>query len=535
MVLLKTEKEVFTSDEILKAIADYETKYVPCLDEQWAYYEGKNKKILDRKLENASSPDNKLPVPYGRKIVTTYVGYAHRPRYTTYKANVGEDDEKASIKAELDAKTAAEQGDMTLAMEQEAREAMGPTQAELYVRALQECFNVNNEHIKTSRAGRNIAIFGRSYELLYMDGATIVDENGKTSTQAMPKFMTVDPRELIAYYDYSSEPKIKIAIRFYKLDDKRQKVEVYYPNVVMVYERVREDDTKTWKLVLKETAPNFFGEPPVVAYYFGDDALGVIDPVKPLIDANDVLYSDSMNEFDRFAYAYMIMKKFGLTDMTKVKDPAVADANLKRLKKTRVIEHVPEGADVSFLTKDIPTGFIQFMADRLREQIHVQSHVPDFTSDRLAGASGIAIQRLLFDFENMVSSVEADFDLGLLERIRLITKMFGPAGKPVGTFDDITISHKRNMPLNLQEFAGTANTMKQAGFSRYACADVMPDDVIPDVEVELLRQEEDQKLLAGMNPLDQPFYDEGAPAEDLGPADETAPEDEGVTSGDEGY
>jgi hypothetical protein len=33
--------------------------------------------------------------------------------------------------------------------------------------------------------------------------------------------------------------------------------------------------------------------------------------------------------------------------------------------------------------------------------------------------------------------------------------------------------------------------MKQAGFSRYVIADIMPDDVIPDVEEELKREDED--------------------------------------------
>ena len=37
--------------------------------------------------------------------------------------------------------------------------------------------------------------------------------------------------------------------------------------------------------------------------------------------------------------------------------------------------------------------------------------------------------------------------------------------------------------------------MKAAGFSRYLIADIMPDDVVPDVEEELRRQDEDNVAL----------------------------------------
>jgi SPP1 family phage portal protein len=171
--------------------------------------------------------------------------------------------------------------------------------------------------------------------------------------------------------------------------------------------------------------------------------------------------------------------------------------SLKFLKRFRIFEHLPVDAEISFLTKDIPTGFIEFMANKIRDQIHIQSHVPDFTSEKMAGASGIAIQRLVFDFENMVSSVEADFDLGLLERIRLINLIYTKKRMLVGTNDDFTISHKRNMPLNLKEFAETAKTMKEAGFSAWLCADIMPDDVIPDVQAELRRQKEEAEAMVG--------------------------------------
>lgn len=454
MQLLKTDKTVLTDVEILQYIADYELNQVPEFDKLWKYYEGKNVKISTRKAPDPNNPDNIIPIPYGRKIVTTFTGYAYRPKYITYK-----------IDEELE---------------------------EDYLSNLLYSFKINNEHIKTNRAGRNTAIFGVAYELMYIDGLLTNDE--KIPIKAEPKFFSVDPREMILLYDYSSEPKKIIAIRFYRITNDYYKVEVYYPTKVLLYDRKRTVDGK-WSLSFVSEAPNYFGEIPVVPFYFGDEMNGVITPVIPLIDSYDVLISDSMNEFDRFAHAYLIMKKFGLTDPTKKKDEGAISRTLQMLKRSRIFEYLDEKADIHFLTKDIPTNFIDYMSKFVQNQIHIQSHVPDFTGDRMAGASGIAIQRLLFDFENVVSSAEADFDIGLMERIRLLTIIYERIGLAIGDPGNVVISHKRNVPLNLMEFAQTAVTMKQAGFSSYLVADIMPDDIVPNVEGELERQREEQEAM----------------------------------------
>lgn len=469
MQLQKTDKTVLTPEDILAFMADYEKRYVPEYDKLWRYYSGENVAILGRKASEPNEPDNRVPIPYGRKIITTFTGYAYRPHYITYKPVDPKDDPKEG--------------------EEPAKKQATP--AEAYIGQLQETFNLNAEHIKTSRAGRNTGIFGVSYELLYIDKTL----DALASVKAEPRFFHVDPREMILLYDFSSEPRKVAGIRFYKLKDNHYKVEVYYADRIEVYDRKRESNMNQWTLTEVGKEPNFFGEVPVIAYYFGDEMLGIIKPVLPLIDAYDVLISDSLNEYEKFASAYLIMKNFGITDPTKKKEPGVFSQALATLKRKRVFEHMPVDAEISYLTKDIPTEFVQWMSDFVRDQIHVQSHVPDFTGEKMSGASGIAIQRLLFDFENVVSSAEADFDLGLLERIRLITLLYGKAGRLVGTPDMVSISHKRNVPLDLKQFADTALTMKSAGFSRYVVADVMPDDIIPDVEEELARQDEDGKAM----------------------------------------
>jgi len=229
---------------------------------------------------------------------------------------------------------------------------------------------------------------------------------------------------------------------------------------------------------------------PVIAYYSGDDMMGVFEPVIPLIDDYDLLTSDSMNEFDRFAAAYLILKKMFLVDPQAKKDPFSFSQALAMLRRKRVFENVPDTGDVKFLTKDIPTAFIHEMFTILDAQIHKQSHVPDFTV--ATGLSGDAVERLIFDFENVVSAIEAGINTGLMQRIMLIAKSLGDEDMAW----DVTIAHKRNLPQSLEMYTNAAVRMKQAGFSARSIADLMPDDVIPDVDAELAEQESERQAMA---------------------------------------
>ena len=426
--------------------------------ELWEYYLGKNHEILERKPADRNTPHNNTPVAYGRKIVNTFVGYAYRPRYITYKSD-----------------------------------------NDAYMAALNDTFNLNTEHIKTSRNGRNTAIFGAAYELVYIDGRAPkpgVAIDNAVAPQAEARFINVDPRECILLYDYSPEPQKVIGIRYYAVTDLKYIVDVYYPDRIVTYNRTRKDEnTDKWTYEQVGEYTNFLGEIPIVAYYFGDEMLGIIRPVKRLIDDYDVLVSDSIIEFDRFANAYLRL-------VGRAMDPPNANRTptnhfnvwLQNLRKYRIFQNLGSSDDVTFLTKDIPKEFIEFMTNMLRDEIHKQSHVPDFVSEKLGGdLSGVAVQRMMFDFENLVSSAEGDFDLGLYDRMRLITKVYQLGRRNIqGTPDQVTISHKRNVPLNLKEFADMSLTMSQAGMSRYLIADVWPDDIIPDVNEELQRQEEDK-------------------------------------------
>jgi SPP1 family phage portal protein len=503
MVLQKTSKTVLSSEDILAYIEDHEIKTVPHLNDLWEYYKGKNVKITKRLNPNPNNPDNKIIVSYGRKIINTNTGYGYRPKYITYKPNIKKTEKEINND------------------ESDDPNYIAPDPIEkVFTNEIQIVYNSNNEHIKTNRAGRNMAIFGFSYELLYIDSEYSKDE---LSIKAVPKFFTVDPREMIALYNYDPEPKIVIAIRYYKMIDTEYKVEVYYKDRIEKYIRYTDKANQT-KWLLKSdggNAPNYYSEVPVILFPRGDEMQSIIENVLSLIDAYDVLMSDSMNEFDRFAFAYLIMKKFGLSSPIDKKDLTKINQTVKNLKQSKVFENLDKDADIKFLTKDIPTAFIEYMARKIKEEIHLQSHVPDFT--QLTGAlSGAAIDRLLFDFENLVSSDEADFDVALIQRGKLITDLLLKLNRVPKDSDFATminISHKRNLPLDRNSFAMMAVQLVSGGFSRRMIVSQMPEDMVPDVEAELEEEKEEQEAMIGFENINEPIEE---------PLDEETNLEEGV-------
>lgn len=472
MVYLRTEAVDMSEAEILEAIEQYESEIVPDLTDLWRYYRAKNPTITERKAPDENNPDNKTVVSYGRKLVKTFTGYAYRPGYISYKSS-----------------------------------------NEAFAAELQRTFRVSSEPVRTSRTGRNTGIYGVAYELLYIDST---EQNGRRLGE--PRFINVDPREMIVYHDFAPDPDIVLAIRFYPVTEDYHKVEFYTASETRFYNRTK-NGSGDWELTQTGVAPNYFGEVQVVEFFLGDERIGIIEPVRSLIDDLDLITSDAMNEFDRFSNAYLILKRMSITPPTKGDAESYSRA-LRFLKRRRVFENVPADGDVKFLLKDTPTDFIEWLADFIKEEIHKQSHVPDFMSERFGGdVSGAAIARMMFDFENLCSAAEGDFNLGLYERLKLIGRIYELTGRGFGgEYDDITITHKRNVPENIKEFAETAVLLKNAGFSSWLIADAMPNDLIPDVELELQRQrEEREQMFMDMPMLQQPEQeaeDEEAEEED---------------------
>lgn len=399
-----------------------------------AYYEGNNEYILHRESPDPNAPNNKVPIPYGRKIISTVTGYMYKPGSVTYSS-----------------------------------------ENEAYLQTLTEVFDANREEIETSQLGLEASIHGVAYELHYTDSV----EGPDKKPLAIPRFTKIPAEKVVPIYDYSIEPKL-VAVLYHYLIGEVQHVFTYYADVVQHYTRENRDKG----LVLVEEQPHFYGRVPWVVYLNNEERVGDFEPVKPLIDGYDVLMSDSLNEFDRFAWAYLLMKGFGLTD-----------EDAQAIKWKRAFENIDVDGGVEFLTKEINSEFINFMSDWIRKEIHKQSHVPDFLETVSGSAqSGVAISKLLYDFEFICATKEAYFKAGLKDRIQLIDGVLRVRDGGKGLPEEVDIEMHRNKPMDMLE-----NAQVFTAYSGHISEQTLIEQFAPfvkDAEEELARLKGEQEAQA---------------------------------------
>jgi SPP1 family phage portal protein len=236
-------------------------------------------------------------------------------------------------------------------------------------------------------------------------------------------------------------------IRYYENEDiltgkKTTIVEVYTRNDVITYKR----DFAASSLTLVSTMPHTWKLVPVIDYYNNKESLGDFEPVITEIDAYDVLESDSLNEMDYFADAYL-----GLYGMNGT------DAEDIALMKNQRVLLMPSDGKAEWIVKNPSDTYIENMKNRLDASIHKFSKCPAMTDAEFASnASGVAMKYKLMGLENATSKKERAFKKGLQRRLELICNMLAVMGNSYD-YRAIDISFTRNIPANLVEMAQVVN------------------------------------------------------------------------------
>ena len=368
-----------TTTYVGKAIADFQTRKLPTLNKLWNYYSGKQS-ILKKQATDTGKPCNKVVVNYCYNIVKNYLGYlAGIP--ITYSND----------------------------------EFQGVLDVLKYNDFAQE----DSEYLKQA------LIFGRAFEINY------VDEEGKQ------RFKLFDSRECLPIYNNDLNNELLYVVRFYREDllDKANEnyiVEVYGPDV---NKRYRSTVGFTSFELLDET-PHFFGQCPVSVFSLNDDEESVFNQIISLQDAYNELYSGSIDDFESFADAYLVLKG------------VIADEeNLKSMKENRVLM-IDQEAAAEYLTKDINNTQIGYLLDKCDEQIHTIANSPNFNDEKFMAQSGEAIKYKLVGFENASSAIESNMRKALQRRIELIASILKLTNEEE-QWRDVNIKFTRNLPNSL--------------------------------------------------------------------------------------
>lgn len=433
--MYKTNSELLTDEQVLGFIKDFQgSKQYTNYAHNLRYYSGNNPHIMDRATPDPDAPDNRIPVSYGRKVINTVTGYMYKAGLINY----GGDDEP-------------------------------------YLDMLTEVFDTNREPIKTEQIGKQTSVHGVGYEYHYVDGMT----DSKLPVKAVPKFVKLPVLETIPIYNYDIEPVLICFIRFYMIGDEMQ-VYVYYMREWFFY--TLEKDGKKLALVDQGTHP--YGQVPLVVFENNEEQIGDFDSVEPLIDAYDVLMSDSMNEFDRFAWAYLILKGFG-----------ISPEDAKAIKAKRIFELRGENDMMSFLTKEINADFIKFMSEWIRGEIHSQSGIPNLDDTKWGGnASGETVTKFIYMMELFTDPKESYFKEGLYHRINLVTDILAQARQPVGNPYEVNIIMQRNKPDNSLEQAMIFEKLDGRLSRKTLIENYAPAVKNADEEMERLKEEGELNL-----------------------------------------
>lgn len=299
-------------------------------------------------------------------------------------------------------------------------------------------------------------------------------------TDKQIRFKAVSPIGAIPIYENTIEEELLYFIRYYDNEDivtgkKTTIVEVYSREEVITYSR----DHAATGLTLISRIPHQFKMVPVVDYYNNKEALGDFEPVLSEIDAYDLLESDSLNEMDYFADAYLGLYGMGGTDAS----------DIAAMKEQRVLL-MPSDGKAEWIVKNPSDTYIENMKTRLDANIHKFSKCPAMTDqDFSANASGVAMKYKLMGLENATSKKESSFKKGLQRRLELICNMLGV----MGSFYDyraINIVFTRNIPANLVEIAEVIGQLGSL-LSEETKISLLPIEV--DFEAEQKRKQAEQE------------------------------------------
>jgi SPP1 family phage portal protein len=439
-----SEDTILTAQHITSYIDNHRQEKAR-LEKLYKYYKGQHD-ILNRVMSDANKPNNKMVNPYANYITDMMTGY-FMGKPVTYTS----DDEEL-------------------------------------VEVVNDTYNQNDEQAHNAILAKNGSIFGVAYELVY------VDEEANT------RFLPLDSREVIPIYNDTLTNDLLYVIRYYSVEDVLTKdaitkIEVYSKDEVNYY---------TWGnngLIQTASQPHVFGAVPVNEYLNNDERLGDYETVTSLIDAYDKLESDSINDFDLFADAYLTL--------TGVELPTDDDGNpvTPDFRNSRLIVLPASDAKADWLIKDTPDTHIENMKNRIEKDIHTFSKCPKLTDENFAGnASGVAMQYKLMGLENATAKKERAFKKGLQRRLKLITAILNIKGNAFD-YRNIDITFTRNLPEDLQDKADLINKL-QGLLSKETLIAQIP--FITDVQGELDRiEEEDKNTIQPFNIMPrQPLQDD---------------------------
>lgn len=425
-----------TVEDLKEALEAFIKNELPELQKMEDYYSGKHN-ILNKKNRTTDKEDAKLVHDYPGYITTIATAYfLGKPiSYTLQDDKLKKDFEKLSE---------------YLSTEEEQQE--------------------NFEH------SENCSIFGKSYELWYKNVDNTIGN------------VVVDPRDCFILRDNTVKKEITAAVRWDKTKNKEDKwvytLEVYDSTSVTTYEFLSDTDKKEVPTVTGETKLHGFKQVPIIEFLNNKRAFGDFKKVVSLIDGYDEAASTSIDDMTDFTDALLVLTNVGGTDKE----------TLKKIKEDKLML-IDDDGDAKWLIKQVNDSYAQNNKNRLNQDIHKFSMIPDMQDKEFSGnSSGVALGYKLLALEQLAAQKEMHFKKAINQRLQLMIDFYNLKIKST----DIQKVFTRNVPKNLVEAADTAQKL-QGIVSHETILSTLPFIEDAKGELEKIKAEEDINVIKDMN------------------------------------
>lgn len=299
---------------------------------------------------------------------------------------------------------------------------------EEFLSKLQEIYNYNDEQDINSQHAENMGIYGNSFEIHYID---------KEDKFIDTRFAVISPLEMFMVYNYDISPSPLYAVRYSQVPSSQiLNVSIYTTDKVLEY------TLSSGVFQLNSEIEHFYADVPVIEVINNNDRVGDFEKVISLIDAYNELESDSLNDFEYFSDAYLFLKGAYLSA-----------EEAQSMKENRLINVQDENAEASFLVKNIPDTALENYKNRLVNDIHKFSSVPNLTDESFSNnLSGVAIKYKLMGLENIAGKKERRFKHALQRRVELLSNLLYIRGiTKDSNYLEINMTFKRTLPANALE------------------------------------------------------------------------------------
>ena len=437
----KIDKDCILTESLILDLIKKHSKEKRRLSKLQKYYNNENTKIATRKYKNKNKPKNRLSHPYAQYITDTAVGYLlGKPvAYATEDKNLLE--------------------------------------------AITDIFRYNDEADNNTTLAKMASIYGYAYEIMYLD------------KNARPRFKAIDPSELIVCYDNTLDENIVLAIRYYDevvrnndLEETVTRLEVYTKPTendkgeIIANGKIIRGTIRLESITLEDEEDYYFNDIPVNVYINNDELFGDFEKVLSLIDAYDQSQSDTANDFELFTNCMLV-----------INGELIDDEQAENLNDVNLIQFLNSDSDAKYLIKDIQDTALENYKNRLNEDIHRFSFVPNMSDENFSNnASGIAMKFKLMGLENLIGVKEAKFKKGLMRRIELLCAYAKMKNNSDYSYLAIEPIFTRNTPNNELELSQIMQNLTGI-LSEETIIGMSPR--VSDIQAEIERKEKEANKL----------------------------------------